>query len=94
MNISENHLRHMALDTIRIDRSFISRMLESNKDAAIVQAMITMGRGLGFRVVAEGVENRDQLLFLSDHHCTTMQGNHLGRPVAAEGLTDLLEMQH
>ncbi len=91
---SFSDLRHMSLDTLKIDRSFIANMLEAREDAAIVEGMITMGKGLGFRVVAEGVENRDQLLFLSDRHCTMMQGNYLGRPVAPEDLLDLLEMQH
>lgn len=87
-------LRVLSLNSIKIDRSFVSNMLESKRDAALVEGMLTMGRGLGFRVVAEGVENKDQFTFLADRHCTTMQGNYLGRPVAAEGLRDLLEMQH
>lgn len=91
---SFSDLRHMALNTVKIDRSFIANMLNARADAAMVEGMITMGRGLGFRVVAEGVETRDQLVFLADRHCTMMQGNYLGRPVAPEDLQDLLEMQH
>lgn len=91
---SFSDLRHMSLDTVKIDRSFIANMLNARADASMVEGMITMGRGLGFRVVAEGVETRDQLRFLADRHCTMMQGNYLGRPVAPEDLQDLLAMQH
>ncbi|MDX1582198.1 MAG: EAL domain-containing protein, partial [Thermoanaerobaculia bacterium] len=87
-------LRKLKLNTIKIDRSFVANMLESEPDAALVGGMLTMGRGLGFRVVAEGVETKDQFTFLADRHCTTMQGNYLGRPMRAEGLRDLLKMQH
>ncbi|WP_068829404.1 putative bifunctional diguanylate cyclase/phosphodiesterase [Pseudomonas sp. BMS12] len=68
------YLRHFELDTLKIDRLFISNMLESRKDAAIVSTIIDLGHHLGLEVIAEGVETLEQRDWLMAHRCTTMQG--------------------
>ncbi|MFN2443229.1 MAG: putative bifunctional diguanylate cyclase/phosphodiesterase [Thermoanaerobaculia bacterium] len=91
---SLNDLKRMPFDTVKIDPSFIHGAMEQLDDAALVQAVITMARALGLRVVAEGVETRDQLTFLKDRSCTEMQGFFFGHPIAAKGMEELLRMQH
>jgi EAL domain-containing protein (putative c-di-GMP-specific phosphodiesterase class I) len=67
------------------------RNLPSNdEDASIVIAMITMGRSLHLRVVAEGIETRRQLTFLMEHNCPEGQGYFFSRPVAADEFAVLL----
>ena len=68
------YLRHFELDTLKIDRLFVSSMLESPKDAAIVSTIIDLGHHLGLEVIAEGVETVEQRDWLTAHRCTTMQG--------------------
>ncbi len=68
------YLRHFELDTLKIDRLFISNMLDSPKDAAVVSTIINLGRELGLEVIAEGVETIAQRDWLIDHECHIMQG--------------------
>ncbi|MDU9415086.1 putative bifunctional diguanylate cyclase/phosphodiesterase [Pseudomonas sp. zfem005] len=68
------YLRHFELDTLKIDRLFISNMLESPRDAAVVSTIIDLGAHLGLEVIAEGVETLAQRDWLIDHGCSIMQG--------------------
>ncbi len=68
------YLRHFELDTLKIDRLFISNMLESSRDAAVVSTIIDLGRNLGLEVIAEGVETLAQREWLVAHGCAIMQG--------------------
>ena len=68
------YLRHFELDTLKIDRLFISNMLDSPRDAAVVSTIIDLGRHLGLEVIAEGVETQAQREWLTRHHCNIMQG--------------------
>jgi diguanylate cyclase (GGDEF)-like protein len=68
------YLRHFELDTLKIDRLFISNMLSSPKDAAVVSTIIDLGRNLGLEVIAEGVETIEQRDWLLEHRCHIMQG--------------------
>lgn len=87
-------LKRMPFDTVKIDPSFIRGAMEQLDDAAMVQAVITMARALGLRVVAEGVETKDQLAFLRERSCSEMQGFFFGQPLSALGMEELLKMQH
>jgi diguanylate cyclase (GGDEF)-like protein/PAS domain S-box-containing protein len=87
---SLNHLKRFPIDTLKIDRSFIHGIMTNSDDASIVGAVISMGRHLRMRVVAEGVETRDQLVFLQDHECPFGQGYYFSHPVAARECTELL----
>ncbi|QNH08282.1 EAL domain-containing protein [Pseudomonas sp. B11D7D] len=68
------YLRHFELDTLKIDRLFISNMLDSPRDAAVVSTIIDLGHHLGLEVIAEGVETQEQREWLTQHHCSVMQG--------------------
>lgn len=71
---SLSHLNQFPVDVLKIDRSFISKLEHSSHDAAIVRAVINLGRSLGIKIVAEGVENADQVAFLTRHRCDYGQG--------------------
>jgi diguanylate cyclase (GGDEF)-like protein/PAS domain S-box-containing protein len=86
---SLSHLRRFPIDTLKIDRSFVRDLTTDADDANIVSAMISMGTSLGMQVVAEGVETRDQLVFLQEHGCPEAQGYYFSHPVAAGPLTPL-----
>jgi diguanylate cyclase (GGDEF)-like protein len=87
---SLNCLRSMPLDALKIDQSFVRNVASDTDDAAIVIAMITMGRSLHLRVVAEGVETRSQLEFLVAHGCPAGQGHYFSRPVPGDEFALLL----
>ena len=86
-------LKTMPVDTLKIAPTFVHNVTHRADDAAIVQAMITMARGLNMRVVAEGVESKEQLSHLLQRRCTDMQGYFFGRPRPAAELADVLLMQ-
>jgi diguanylate cyclase (GGDEF)-like protein len=86
-------LKQMPVDTLKIAPTFVHNVTHRADDAAIVQAMITMARGLNMRVVAEGVESKEQLSHLLQRRCTDMQGYFFGRPRPAAELADVLLMQ-
>lgn len=87
-------LRTLPVDTLKIAPTFIHNMMQRNDDAAMVQAMITMARGLDLRIIAEGVESKEQLSYLLARRCTEMQGYFFGKPLPAFALADTLRMQH
>jgi diguanylate cyclase (GGDEF)-like protein/PAS domain S-box-containing protein len=77
---SLSYLQSFPFDKIKIDRAFISNLERNPQSAAIVRAVIGLGRGLDLPVVAEGVETQDQLAFLSREDCEEIQGFLIGRP--------------
>lgn len=87
---SLSYLRHLPLEQLKIDRSFISRLPGNANDAAIVQAIIAMGRSLGLTVIAEGVETDQQLAFLAGQGCNAYQGYLFLKPAPAQEFTTFL----
>lgn len=87
---SLSHVRQLPIDCIKIDRSFINNIRESQDDAVIVDSMITLAHNLGIRVIAEGVEMLEQIRHLKTAGCDEAQGYCLSRPVNAESTRDLL----
>ena len=87
---SLSYAKRFPIDTLKIDRSFVRDLTMDPSDASIVSAVISMGRSLHMRVVAEGVETAAQLGFLRAQSCPEGQGYLLGRPVAGEECTRLL----
>jgi len=87
---SLSYLTNLPIDTLKIDRSFISRINSSVADEAIVSAILAMARSLHLRVVAEGVETVEQLDALGRHGCEIAQGFYFSRPVPAEDIRKLL----
>jgi EAL domain-containing protein (putative c-di-GMP-specific phosphodiesterase class I) len=71
---SLSHLKHFPIDTLKIDISFIADLEIDPGDAAITEAIIALARGLGLRVVAEGVGSSGQLAFLEARDCDCFQG--------------------
>jgi diguanylate cyclase (GGDEF)-like protein len=86
-------LRQLPVSEIKVDRSFVSRMVEDPRDAAIVRSVVDLGRGLGMRVVAEGVEDDATWQLLNELGCDRAQGWWLSRALAAEDLTRWLEQR-
>ncbi len=83
---SLNHLRSFPGASIKIDRSFIRNVTTERHDAAIVRSLIVMAHSLDLTVIAEGVETAEQLAFLRDNQCDTIQGYFIGRPIPAEDI--------
>jgi EAL domain-containing protein (putative c-di-GMP-specific phosphodiesterase class I) len=81
---SLSYLQSFPFDKIKIDQAFISNVEKSDQSAAIVRAVIGLGRGLHLPVVAEGVETADQLEFLLREDCNEVQGFLIGRPLPIE----------
>jgi diguanylate cyclase (GGDEF)-like protein/PAS domain S-box-containing protein len=88
---SLSHLKRFPIDALKIDRSFVRDLSEDAGDHGIVPTMIGMGKSLHMRVVAEGVETREQLEILQRHDCPQGQGFYFGRPVPAEDFSQALE---
>ena len=81
---SLSQLQQLPIDEIKIDRSFVMRMETDRNDAVLVRSIIELGRNLGLRVTAEGVESESIKRSLSELGCDFVQGFHIGRPVVAE----------
>ena len=84
------YLSQLPVNEIKIDRSFVMNMADSDNDAVIVRSTIDLARNLGLHVVAEGVETEQAWDRLSELGCTLAQGYYLSRPVPAAELTDWL----
>ena len=81
---SLTHLKHLAVDTLKIDKSFVRDMLVDPGDLAIVQGVLGLSEAFNSAVVAEGVESIDQVLKLLSMGCAVMQGYAIARPMNAE----------
>jgi diguanylate cyclase (GGDEF)-like protein len=81
---SLSYLKRLPIEEIKVDRSFVSHMLERVEDFTIVRATVELGRNLGLRVVAEGVQDRDTFDRLGDFGCDEAQGFYISRPLEPE----------
>ena len=88
---SLSYLAQFPIDALKIDRSFVQQIGPRAHSAPIVSAVISMARSLDLRVIAEGVETREQLTFLQAEGCGEGQGYYFGRPMAAEQFARVLE---
>jgi diguanylate cyclase (GGDEF)-like protein/PAS domain S-box-containing protein len=87
---SMGHLKHLPVDEIKIDRSYIAEMASSPEDAAMVRSVIDLGHELGLTVVAEGVEDAGTMTLLTGLHCDVGQGYLFAAPQPAASLTGWL----
>jgi EAL domain-containing protein (putative c-di-GMP-specific phosphodiesterase class I) len=87
---SMGHLKHLPVDELKIDRSYVSEMSTSAEDAALVRSVIDLGHELGMTVVAEGVEDDATARVLSDLQCDVGQGYLFCRPGPAAEVTPFL----
>jgi diguanylate cyclase (GGDEF)-like protein/PAS domain S-box-containing protein len=85
-------LRRLPIDTIKIAPMLVRNLLSHHDDAAIVQAMITSAKGLGRRIVADGVETKEQFSWLLSNRCNEMQGRFVAKPAPPCAFTDVLGM--
>ena len=87
------YLKHFPLNVLKIDKSFIDELPYSKDDREIAATIIAMGHNLGFQVLAEGVENPQQLAFLQEKGCDLYQGYFKSAPLSAIDFTDLLRKE-
>ncbi|MGC4006783.1 MAG: EAL domain-containing protein [Pirellulales bacterium] len=87
---SLSYLQSFKIDTLKIDRSFISRLGTSDESDEIVRTIITLAHNLGMEVTAEGIEESDQHATLHQMLCETGQGYHYSRPVPHTDIDELL----
>ena len=90
---SLSYLHRFPVNTLKIDRSFVSRMLETDEDAAIVQTIIILSHRLGMDVIAEGVETAEQRATLRSLHCEYGQGFFFSKPIDHIAATALLSTE-
>jgi EAL domain-containing protein (putative c-di-GMP-specific phosphodiesterase class I) len=88
---SLNCLKHLPVEKVKIDKSFIQQIGLSGEDEAIIRAIIGMGHSLGLKVVAEGVETEGQVDFLRAYDCDEVQGYLYGRPQPPDELAAMLK---
>ncbi len=87
---SLSQLRQLPVDTLKVDRSFISRMNTDPENMEIVKAVIALAHSLDLNVIAEGVEDRDQLCSLLDLRCESVQGFYFHRPLTKQDAEAIL----
>ncbi|MGA9380195.1 MAG: EAL domain-containing protein, partial [Phormidium sp.] len=90
---SLSYLHRFPVDTLKVDRSFVSRMEDTSENLAIVQTVIMLSHKLGMDVVAEGVEKASQMEILRDLECEYGQGYYFSKPLNSEAATALLAEQ-
>lgn len=90
---SLRYLQRFPIDVLKVDRSFVSEIGNGKEDSEIVRATIALGHSLNLKVVGEGVETKEQMVFLQQHACDEAQGFFLGEPVSAEEMAKLLASQ-
>ena len=88
---SLSYLKRFPINTLKIDRSFVSELTVDSKDAAMIRAVISMARDLEMNVVAEGVETKEQSDFLTEHGCQYVQGYYFSRPLDPEQFNEYIE---
>jgi diguanylate cyclase (GGDEF)-like protein/PAS domain S-box-containing protein len=88
---SLSQLAHLPVDTLKIDRSFVSNLDSTPNSAIVIKAVIAMAKGLHLRVVAEGIETSEQLAFLQSQGCDEGQGYYFSRPIPAQDFVQLLD---
>lgn len=87
---SLSYLRRFPIDVLKIDQSFIRGLSRDSSDAALVSAIISLGKSLKLTVIAEGIETLEQLDFLKAHHCEEGQGYYFSKAVAPDAFAHYL----
>ncbi len=87
-------LKDLNVDTLKLDRAFLTDSLPNQQGQLIVSAIVSLSQTLGLRVVAEGVETETQRAFLRDVNCTQFQGFVFSKPLPTEQISELLDTHH
>lgn len=90
---SLSYLKNFPIDVLKIDKSFVRGTALSSKNANIACAIINMGHSLGQKVIAEGVETKEQLIFLKNRGCDVIQGYYFSPPLPVDKMTSLLRLE-
>ncbi|MFO7765913.1 MAG: EAL domain-containing protein [Pelovirga sp.] len=88
---SLSYLHHFPIHRLKVDKTFIRRLTTHPEDSAITEAIIVMAHTMGIKVVAEGIENKQELDFLSEKDCDEAQGFYFSRPLTAELLAEKIQ---
>jgi len=91
---SMSYMKSLALDTIKIDKSFITDLPGDSHDAEVSKAIIALSKSLGYQVIAEGIETEEQEMFLRQHHCDIGQGYYFARPMESEKFVIFIQEQN
>jgi EAL domain-containing protein (putative c-di-GMP-specific phosphodiesterase class I) len=86
---SLSHLQRMPVDVLKIDRSFVAALHDGGQSRELLQAIIGVGKALSLAVVAEGIEDREQMATLEEMGCEMAQGFLLGRPSESDAIEDM-----
>lgn len=87
---SLNYLRQFSVNRLKIDQSFVKDLEEKKENLSIIKAIISLGHSLNLKVIAEGVETKEQLEILKDSDCDEIQGYYLSRPIPASDIPDFV----
>jgi EAL domain-containing protein (putative c-di-GMP-specific phosphodiesterase class I) len=87
---SLSHIRDIAVDRVKIDRSFVSA-IEAGNGRALIQAIVTLARANGLKLTAEGIETSAQMDFLKQVGCDEFQGYLLARPITADAIDTVVQ---
>jgi diguanylate cyclase (GGDEF)-like protein/PAS domain S-box-containing protein len=90
---SLSYLKDFPINRLKIDQTFVRDLLATPENSKIVAAIILLAHTLGLEVIAEGVEDMEQLKFLQRHGCNEIQGYHFAKPMAAEALAAFARQQ-
>jgi diguanylate cyclase (GGDEF)-like protein len=87
---SLGYLVRLPIDTLKIDRSFVQALVDSEKASAVIRGVVALARSLGMKTVAEGVENPAQVAELKDAGCDVIQGNLISRPLEPDAFAEFM----
>jgi diguanylate cyclase (GGDEF)-like protein len=90
---SLSRLKMLPIDQLKMDKQFVDGLAENEKDQAIANTIILLAKNLGLHVIAEGVETREQINFLQEHQCDSVQGFYYYQPMSAAEIENLLKSQ-
>jgi EAL domain-containing protein (putative c-di-GMP-specific phosphodiesterase class I) len=88
-----SRVKELGADCLKIDKSFIDKLLDEHSDKAITGDIISMAHKLGYCAIAEGVECESQLQYLKDNNCDKIQGYLIGKPLDEKETLELLKKQ-
>lgn len=88
---SLSYLKHLPIDSIKIDKSFVDDIIDHSNQGAMVKTIIDMGNNLKFKVIAEGIEKEEQVEFLKKNACKIGQGYYFSKPLPAEKMTEIFK---
>jgi EAL domain-containing protein (putative c-di-GMP-specific phosphodiesterase class I) len=86
-------LKHLPIDVIKIEKMFVQDAVNNQNVAIIVSCLIALGKNLGMKVIAEGIETVEQLEFLTERNCPQGQGYYFSRPLSVEKMEELLKQE-